>query len=106
MKEMKIIPLLMKFLTCNHDTIIKITLRLLFNLSFDKDCREQMLKNGYIPKLSQLLKIPKHRAKVLKSVDDRCKSMITYTDAMPLLMGFVINIPEERLPGELTRDVT
>lgn len=106
MKEMKIIPLLMKFLTCNHDTIIKITLRLLFNLSFDKDCREQMLKNGYIPKLSQLLKIPKHRAKVLKllyhlSVDDRCKSMITYTDAMPLLMGFVINIPEERLPGEL-----
>jgi hypothetical protein len=25
----------------------------------------------------------------------------TYTDAMPLLMGLVINIPEERLPGEL-----
>jgi hypothetical protein len=65
-----------------------------------------MIKGGYIPKLVTLLKTPKYRGRILKllyhlSVDDRCKSMITYTDAMPLLMGLVINIPEERLPGEL-----
>ena len=65
-----------------------------------------MLKHGYIPKLVLLLKTAKYRARTLKllyhlSVDDRCKSMITYTDAMPLLMGLVINFPEEKLPGEL-----
>jgi hypothetical protein len=65
-----------------------------------------MLKSGYIPKLVTLLKTPKYRARTLKllyhlSVDDRCKSMVTYTDGMPLLMGLVLNMPEDRLPAEL-----
>jgi len=44
-----------------------------------------MLKGGIVPKLITLLKTPSFRAKTLKllyhlSVDDRCKSMVTYTD--------------------------
>ena len=44
-----------------------------------------MLKCGFVPKLINLLKTPTFRAKTLKllyhlSVDDRCKSMFTYTD--------------------------
>lgn len=61
--------------------------------------REQMLKGGMVPKLVTLLKTPSFRPKTLKllyhlSVDDRCKSMVTYTDAIPILMGLVINFPQ------------
>ena len=46
-----------------------------------------------------MLKTPALRARTLKllyhlSVDDRCKSMITYTDAVPLLIGMVVNFPQ------------
>ena len=46
-----------------------------------------MLKSGFVPKLINLLKTPTFRAKTLKllyhlSVDDRCKSMFTYTDGV------------------------
>jgi hypothetical protein len=61
-----------------------------------------MLKNGYIPKLIGLLKTPTYRAKTLRllyhlSVDDRCKSMITYTDGIATLKGMVINFPQDFL---------
>ena len=35
------------------------------------------------------------------SVDDRCKSMINYTDGIPILMGLVINFPQDLLAREL-----
>jgi hypothetical protein len=71
-----------------------------------QDIREQMLKGGMVPKLVKLLEVPAYRAKTLKllyhlSVDDRCKSMITYTGAVPILMGLVINFPQDFLAKEL-----
>ena len=65
-----------------------------------------MLKSGMVPKLVNLLKTPSYRAKTLKllyhlSADDRCKSMITYTDGIPILMGLVINFPQDFLAKEL-----
>lgn len=68
--------------------------------------REQMLRAGYIPRLVQLLKTPAYRAKTLKllyhlSVDDRCKSMVTYTEGVGILMGMVINFPQDFLAKEL-----
>ena len=65
-----------------------------------------MLKSGLIPKLVALLKTPAYRGRTLKvlyhlSVDDRCKSMITYTDAIPMLMGMVVNFPQPALAKEL-----
>jgi hypothetical protein len=65
-----------------------------------------MIKGGLVPKLISLLRTPPLRARTLKllyhlSADDRCKSMITYTDGIPLLMGMVINFPQNLLAREL-----
>lgn len=65
-----------------------------------------MLKVGLVPKLVNLLKTPAFRAKTLKllyhlSVDDRCKSMVTYTEGIHILMGLVINFPQDFLAKEL-----
>jgi len=65
-----------------------------------------MLKCGFVPKLINLLKTPTFRAKTLKllyhlSVDDRCKSMFTYTDGVPILVGMAINFPKDLLAKEL-----
>ena len=65
-----------------------------------------MLKGGLVPKLVKLLEVTAFRAKTLRllyhlSVDDRCKSMLTYTGAVPILMGLVINFPQDFLAKEL-----
>lgn len=71
-----------------------------------QDIRDQMLKGGMVPKLVKLLEVPAFRAKTLRllyhlSADDRCKSMLTYTGAVPILMGLVINFPQDMLAKEL-----
>lgn len=71
------IPMLVRLLSCDSDTVIHVTLRLLFNLSFDSAMREKMLGNGMLPKLTELLKKKaQERSRVLKllyhlSVEDR-----------------------------------
>ena len=67
-------------------------LRLLFNLSFDPAIREQMVKAGAIPKFVEMLKHPRFRGVTLRllyhmSIDDRCKSLFTYTEAIPITMA-------------------
>ena len=106
MKENGIVEKLIRFIPCSSKNLVMITLRLLFNLSFDKDIREQILKCGFVPRLITLLKTPAFRAKTLKllyhlSVDDRCKSMFTYTDGIPTLIGMVINFPQDNIAKEL-----
>ena len=105
-KSVDIINKLCRFLPCSSQPLVSIALRLLFNLSFDKFIREQMVKCGIVPKLISLLKTPTFRSRTLKllyhlSADDTCKSMVAYTDAIPLLMGMVINFPQNVLAKEL-----
>lgn len=105
-RELNVVELMVTFLPCSSQPLVNISLRLLFNLSFDKDIREQMLKAGYVPKLTSLLRTPQYRAKTLKllyhlSVDDRCKAMITYTEGINILMGMSINFPHDFLAKEL-----
>lgn len=102
------IPMLVRLLSCDSDTVIHVTLRLLFNLSFDSAMREKMLGNGMLPKLTELLKKKaQERSRVLKllyhlSVEDRCKSMFTFTEeGISIILGLIINYPKERL----TKDV-
>ena len=106
LKATPVIAMIARFLPCSSAPLVNISLRFLFNLSFDADFREQMIKCGYVPKLVGLLRTPAFRARTLKllyhlSADDRCKSMITYTDGVPLLMGMVINFPQNLLAKEL-----
>jgi len=106
MKNSTIVHRLGRFLPCSSGPLVQMTLQLLFNLSFDREMRSQMLKAGHIPKLIALLKMPPYRGKTLKllyhlSVDDRCKSMITYGEGVPMIMGLIMNFPAPLLAREL-----
>ena len=53
-------------------------------------CRTQIVKSGLLPKLVPLIDDEQQRTVVLcllyhLSMDDRCKSMFTYTDCVPLV---------------------
>ncbi|CAM9329038.1 unnamed protein product [Ectocarpus sp. 4 AP-2014] len=105
-KECGVAGCLVRFVPCSCDPLIVMTLRLLYNLSFDPDIRAQMVKAGLIPKLVELLKRPPYRARGLRllyhmSIDDRCKAMFAYTDAMPIVMQLVLNFPQKILAKEL-----
>jgi hypothetical protein len=92
-----------------------------------QDVREQIMRCGMVPKLINLLKTPSFRARTLKllyhlsgihsclplfnfasdvyrmgtSVDDRCKSMFTYTEGVQLVFGMIVNFPQPTLAREL-----
>ena len=105
-KTKGIILKLSKFLPCSSQSLMIITLRLIFNLSFDSEIREQCTQHGMIPKLINLLKTPLFRGTSLRllyhlSIEDRCKSMFTYSDGIPLFMGMIINFPQNLLTKEL-----
>ncbi|POM70749.1 Kinesin-associated protein [Phytophthora palmivora] len=106
MVELTVVEKLVRYLNCNHDKTIQTALKLLFNLSFDPALREVLVRNSLIPKLVDLLKKPPFRALSLRilyhlSIDDRCKSMFTYTEAIPIVMQLVINFPQNMVAKEL-----
>ena len=106
LRNMNIVSKLSKFFSCSHQPLTIDALKVLFNLSFDIAIREQIVQAGLLPKLVNLLKTPQLRARTLKvlyhlSVDDRCKSMFTYTECIPQVLGMIINFPQEMLPKEL-----
>ena len=85
---------------------MKAVSRLLLNLSFDPALRDQMVKQSLVPKLVDLLKHAPFRQISLKvlyhlSMDDKCKSMFTYTEAIPIIMQLLINFPNNKIPIEL-----
>ncbi|KAE9359169.1 Kinesin-associated protein 3 [Phytophthora fragariae] len=106
MVELTVVEKLVRYLNCNHDKTIQTALKLLFNLSFDPGLREVLVRNSLIPKLVELLKKPPFRALSLRilyhlSIDDRCKSMFTYTEAIPIVLQLVINFPQNIVAKEL-----
>ena len=106
MQECGIVAKLSSFLPCSSQALVTAALRLEFNLSFDPLLREKMIENGHLPKMVTLLKTGAFRARTLKvlyhlSVDDRCKSMLTYTDGIQLLMGLLIKFPHPLLTKDL-----
>lgn len=97
MVELAVVEKLVRYVRCNHDKTVQMALKLLFNLSFDPALRELLVKNSLIPKLVELLKKPPFRALSLRilyhlSMDDRCKSMFTYTEAIPIVMQLVVRL--------------
>lgn len=106
MVELALVEKLVRYVRCSHDKTVQTALKLLFNLSFDPALRELLVKNSLIPKLVELLKKPPFRALSLRilyhlSMDDRCKSMFTYTEAIPIVMQLVINFPQNMVAKEL-----
>eukprot|EP00292_Cryptomonas_paramecium_P004280 CAMPEP_0113720002 /NCGR_PEP_ID=MMETSP0038_2-20120614/36189_1 /TAXON_ID=2898 /ORGANISM="Cryptomonas paramecium" /LENGTH=669 /DNA_ID=CAMNT_0000648559 /DNA_START=27 /DNA_END=2033 /DNA_ORIENTATION=+ /assembly_acc=CAM_ASM_000170 len=82
-----------------NDATCMAGLRLLLNLSFDLEIRSQLVKEQAIGKMVELLKKPVFRQVALKllyqiSIDDKHKSMFTYTDSLPLLVNMLLSSPE------------
>ncbi|ETW00855.1 hypothetical protein H310_07381 [Aphanomyces invadans] len=106
MIELQVPEKAIRYVKCNHDKTVQVALKLLFNLSWDARVRDTMVKNSLVPKLVELLKKPPFRALTLRilyhlSMDDRCKSMFTYTEAIPIVMQLVINFPQNMVAKEL-----
>jgi hypothetical protein len=106
MSELHIVDKLSSMVSNSGDQILTAILQLLLNLSFDQDLREKMVKSGLIPKLVELLKRPMFQQVVLKllyhlSMDDKCKSMFTYTDCIPMVTQMLIHYPEPLVAAEV-----
>ncbi|KAF8770700.1 Kinesin-associated protein 3 like protein [Argiope bruennichi] len=86
--------------------LLDTVLRLLLNLSFSLESRNSMVKCGLLQKLVNLLPVKSHQNEVLGilyhiSFDDRCKSLFTYTDCIPLVVKMIIEYPDTTLPKYL-----
>jgi hypothetical protein len=76
MHEMNIVDKLPMLLHSSHPDLIQVTLKLLFNLSFDGKLRSRMVRVGILPKLVTFLSDDKHHGIVTKilyhmSLDDK-----------------------------------
>lgn len=99
MRQLGIVDKLNRFVPCNNNLLLQITLRTLFNLSFDQEIRMEMNDKGMIPKLVDILKAPGFRAIIIKilyhlSLEDKAKSIFTFTDCIPLVYQLIIHCPE------------
>ncbi|GIX80193.1 kinesin-associated protein 3 [Caerostris darwini] len=86
--------------------LLNTVLRLLLNLSFSIESRNSMVKCGLLQKLVNLIPVKSHQNEVLGilyhiSFDDRCKSLFTYTDCIPLVIKMIVGHPDPTLPKYL-----
>uniref|UniRef100_A0A1L8DUQ1 Putative kinesin associated protein kap n=1 Tax=Nyssomyia neivai TaxID=330878 RepID=A0A1L8DUQ1_9DIPT len=95
MYELNVVEKLPRLLQSTHPDLIQVTLKLIFNLSFDGALRGKMIRVGFLPKLVTFLNDDKHHDIVLKilyhmSMDDKVKSMFTYTECVPLITDMLL----------------
>ncbi|CAJ1059475.1 LOW QUALITY PROTEIN: kinesin-associated protein 3-like [Xyrichtys novacula] len=100
MAEMSAVEKIAQLVPCEHEELLNTALRLLFNLSFDRALRGQMVQAGLIPRLSSLLadEAQRHFSMCILyhiSMDDRFKSMFADTDCIPQLMRMVFDCGEK-----------
>lgn len=106
MAECRIIDKLAKFVPVRNDVLLMSVLRLLHNLSFDVQLRDDMVKNGLIPKCVELMNVPRFQPVVLGllyhvSMEDKYKSMFTYTDCIPRVYEMLTRVQDLRNTPEL-----
>ncbi|XP_059048860.1 kinesin-associated protein 3 isoform X1 [Achroia grisella] len=87
----KIAPLL----DSQNADLINVTLKLLFNLTFDTKLRNKMIKIGLLPKFIQFTSDDKHINLAMKilyhlSMDDKVKLMFTQSDCVKLLTDMLL----------------
>merc|ERR1711892_1568716 len=98
----KITPLL----ASENSDLINAIVRLLLNLSFDCGVRSRMIKCGMLPRLVSLLSDQANQNPVScvlyhLSMDDKVKSMFTYTDSIPSLMKIILQCSDEHVDLEI-----
>jgi Kinesin-associated protein (KAP) len=95
MHDLMIVDKLPMLLHSSHPDLIQVTLKLLYNLSFDGKLRARMVRVGILPKLVTFLSDDKHHGIVTKilyhlSLDDKVKSMFFYTDCIPIVTDMLL----------------
>lgn len=95
MHALNIVDKFPRLLQSSDPDLTQITLSLIFNLSFDGLLRAEMIRVGLLPKLVTFLSDTKHHEMVIKilyhmSLDDKVKSMFTYTECVPLCIDMLI----------------
>lgn len=87
--------------------IALLSLRVLYNFSFDEKLRGELIESGIVKLLVDLLRNPPFRHIVLRllyhfSMEDRCKSIMAYLrDGMIMLLQLVVHFPEARVGKDL-----
>jgi hypothetical protein len=105
----KLIPMLSSLSDCTSPPppdLVHAVVRLLLNLSFDSDLRDKMVQAGALPKLVSLLQDERNQNPVCcvlyhLSMDDKVKSMFTYTDCIPVVMRLILETTEEQVDLEI-----
>ena len=106
MVSVSIIEKLTPLLAFDNSDLINAIVRLLLNLSFDAGVRSRMVKCGMLPRLVSLLADQANQNPVScvlyhLSMEDKVKSMFTYTDAIPSLMKIILQCPDEQVDLEI-----
>jgi hypothetical protein len=103
MKDLSLIEKLPRLLHSSNQDLIKITLKLIFNLSFDGQFRSKLIRNGLLPMFVQLMSSDENYhfivVKILYhlSLDDKVKNLFAYTDCIHLLIDIhlLLNLNKE-----------
>ena len=101
-----IVQKLSKFVNAKNGALVTQTLRLLHNLSFDERLREEMARNSLIPQLVGHMRNPNLETQVLGllyhiSIEDKNKSMFSYTDALDIIYDRLMGVGDSRTTPEL-----
>lgn len=95
MNDLNIVDKLPRLLQGTPPDLLQVTLKLIFNLSFDGPLREKMICAGLLTKLVTFLSDDKHHEIVTRilyhmTLDDKVKSMFTYTECVPLATDMLV----------------
>lgn len=107
MNHLNIVDKFPKLLQNTQPDLLQVTLKLIFNLSFDGSLRGKMIRLGLLSKLVTFLSDEKHHEIVTRilyhmSLDDKVKSMFTYTECVPLAIDMLILNLNQKVDLDLT----
>jgi len=97
---------LVRFVPVQNDLLLMAVIRLLHNLSFEASCRDAMVQAGLIPKAVELMRDGRFQPVIMGllyhvSMEDKYKSMFTYTDAIPMILEMLLAVDDLRSTPEL-----
>ncbi|KAI5641531.1 kinesin-associated protein (KAP) domain-containing protein [Phthorimaea operculella] len=105
MAQRGIVEKLAPLLDSSNADLVNVTLKLLFNLTFDTKLRNKMIKLGLLPKFIQFTSDDKHITLAMKilyhlSMDDRVKLMFTQSDCVKLLTDMLLLNVNSEISGD------
>ncbi|XP_076806498.1 kinesin-associated protein 3-like isoform X2 [Clavelina lepadiformis] len=98
MTNQDIVAKVAPYVACDNSELSSLAVRLLLNLSFDKNLRHKMIDLGLLPRIASLLGDECNQAATVcllyhLSVEDKVRSLFSYTDCIPQLLDIVFNFP-------------